>query len=953
MASAVEIEALEFTPSGVGIFDLSGQTIRMVYLNDGFYRMIGARRSDRSRFFDTGTINSVHPDDRAGILAEAQAAVREKRMFKLRFRNLDGEGSYIWIGITANHKPLDATTERFYASYQDLGDIISAQKHDREEYEKSLGDILSAVPDALGIAHIDLTTGAYSWSRKPMGWFDRLIKGDAWDDVLHAVLSGVPDEEERANLTRYGRDGLLQAFKRGESHLTCNYRRAGENGVARWISSHFHLLRNPESDHVECVAYTLDISKAVRRREIFQIITSCSFDLVAVIHLASQRFEAIYLGESIPSLYRDLLPESGAMCDFAALCEESSRHMDADTRKDYESRLSPDYILAGLDRGGGSYEFTLKEHFEDAGQETVYRRYLHYRLDSDPDSILVIESDVTAEVLRHQEDLAKAKTEAERDRWIMDSITSGIAELHLSNDGKLSVESFNKRFFRMLGYEASDIPQRVEEAVGTPYAAAFANALCFVHPDDKERTLATFENHRDDEEFSLDAFRMMTKDGTYRWIATDAKTKGRGSDGVSYLATYRDVTWELEAGEELRRRLEEERALRAKADVANAAKSDFLSRMSHDIRTPLNGIIGMAYLAGEQDNPPRTADCLNKIDTSAKFLLGLINDVLDMAKVESGKVELRSEPYPLDDFHAYLDAVIRPLCDEKGVRFVTEEDMHISSWPLCDRNAVSQVLFNLLSNAVKFTPEGGTVTYCVRARQRDGRIHTCHRISDTGVGMSTEFLERVFEPFSQEGRNDVSENRGSGLGLAIARRLVSLMGGTIEVESELGKGTVFTLALDFPAAEPSEEAKLAGAVSNATNGCLGLEGARVLLCEDHPLNQEIAIALLTEKGVSVDVADNGEKGIETFCHSTPGFYDAILMDIRMPVMDGYEAARAIRALDRPDAERVPIIAMTADAFEGDVRRCLEAGMNAHVAKPVNPQDLFRVLAERIGMAQDV
>ena len=399
-----------------------------------------------------------------------------------------------------------------------------------------------------------------------------------------------------------------------------------------------------------------------------------------------------------------------------------------------------------------------------------------------------------------------------------------------------------------------------------------------------------------------------------------------------------------------KQQLEQERVLRealSAAQEASRAKSDFLSRMSHDIRTPLNGIIGMAYLAARQANPQETADCLEKIGTSSKFLLGLINDILDMAKAESGKIELHPEPYLMADFDNYIDSVIRPLYEVKNQTFTADTNPVRTVIPIVDILRFNQIMFNLLSNAVKYTPEGGCISLYVKNELVPGhRERITAVVSDNGIGMSEEFQKVLFNPFTQAGRNDVSENRGSGLGLSIAKKMVDLMGGSISVKSKLGEGTTFTVVLDFDYIEAEQATWNRDEGRSAVDYSL-LENRHVLLCEDHPLNQEIARKLLEEKDMIVELAENGQRAVELFSRSSCGFYDLVLMDIRMPVMDGYEAARGIRALKRADASSVPIVAMTADAFEDDVAKCLAAGMNSHIAKPVDPEQLYRVVAEAV------
>ena len=379
------------------------------------------------------------------------------------------------------------------------------------------------------------------------------------------------------------------------------------------------------------------------------------------------------------------------------------------------------------------------------------------------------------------------------------------------------------------------------------------------------------------------------------------------------------------------------------SERANHAKSEFLSRMSHDIRTPLNGIIGMTYLAEEENNTEKTADCLRKIDQSSRFLLGLINDILDMTKAESGKIELHPEPYPAEEFNSYLDAVIRPLCKEKNQNFILQEDISNQFVPVADKLRINQIIFNILSNAVKFTPEGGTITYQIQSKPLSSdKVAITHIISDTGIGISPEFQKNLFKPFVQEGRIDNSELRGSGLGLSIVKKMVDLMHGTIEVSSNLGKGSTFTLHFVFDMI-PAEEKAVQPPVTAVSDDAV-LAGRHVLLCEDHPLNQEIISALLTQKGMLVDIADNGLRGVELFRRSSIGFYSLILMDLRMPVLDGYAATSLIRGLRRKDAETTPIVALSADAFSEAVQKCLDTGMNGHIAKPIDPQTIYAVLA---------
>ena len=403
------------------------------------------------------------------------------------------------------------------------------------------------------------------------------------------------------------------------------------------------------------------------------------------------------------------------------------------------------------------------------------------------------------------------------------------------------------------------------------------------------------------------------------------------------------------ADEQMKHQEELQEAL-VKANEAAKAKSEFLSRMSHDIRTPMNGIIGMTHIAKEQQNSPKTDECLNKIDTSSQFLLGLVNDILDMSKAESNKIELHLEPYPNEQFNSYIDAVIKPLCTEKNQTLTVEIIPIPKRIPLVDMLRLNQIYFNLLSNAVKYTPEGGNIKVIVSTKMiTDTKIEMTTDVIDNGIGMSEKFQKVLFQPFTQEGRSDISERRGSGLGLAIVKKMIDIMGGTISVKSKIKEGTTFTFTLQFDTVLPSD---VATATETSTKikekySYENLRNKHILLCEDHPLNQEIAKALLEEKGMHVEIAENGQIGVEMFTQSPVAFFDVILMDIRMPIMDGYTATENIRTLDRPDAKQVPIIAMTADAFSDDVQKCLSVGMNGHVGKPIEPDKLMETLASFI------
>ena len=395
------------------------------------------------------------------------------------------------------------------------------------------------------------------------------------------------------------------------------------------------------------------------------------------------------------------------------------------------------------------------------------------------------------------------------------------------------------------------------------------------------------------------------------------------------------------------------------AEDASRAKTAFLSNMSHEIRTPMNAIIGLDTLAlHDAGLSEQTRDYLEKIGASARHLLGLINDILDMSRIESGRVILHKEEFSLGAVLEEINTMVMSQCSDKGLHYECRVLSEMDDWYVGDATKLKEVLINILSNAIKFTEAPGSVTMTVRrTAQFEDQSTLCFRVQDTGIGMDQEFLPKIFDPFSQEDGSTKNKYGSTGLGMAITKNIVEMMNGTISVESEKGVGTVFTVFVTLKNSE-HEEAAPAAAPGQETASASGgdeqrptLAGRRILLAEDIEINAEIMMDVLSMEEIEADHAENGRVAVEMFSASTPGSYSAILMDIRMPEMDGLEAAAAIRALDRPDAKKIPIIALTANAFDEDVQRSLQAGMNAHLSKPVEPDHLYRTLEDLIEKAE--
>ncbi|WP_147353390.1 transporter substrate-binding domain-containing protein [Clostridium sp. AM42-4] len=381
------------------------------------------------------------------------------------------------------------------------------------------------------------------------------------------------------------------------------------------------------------------------------------------------------------------------------------------------------------------------------------------------------------------------------------------------------------------------------------------------------------------------------------------------------------------------------------ANAANIAKTTFLNHMSHDIRTPMNAIVGFTDIALKLKPDRKVENYLKKIRQSSEYLMTLINDVLDISRIESGKLEYKPVPVDLGDMVNTVLSIARGYTENRDLIFTVSIEKLKNPYVMADELRIREVLLNIISNAVKFTKDGGTISFAAESRPGKDEQHIIvrFRISDTGIGMSEEFQTRIFDEFSQENNGARTSYKGTGLGMAIAKRYVDLMGGKIEVSSRQGVGSTFTVEIPLLIAEhvPAEkEEKLRNDIA--------VRGLHVLLAEDNDLNAEIAVTLLEEKGMIVTRTADGKSALTQFCNTAPGTFELILMDIMMPEMNGYETTKAIRNMpDRPDGKKIPIIAMTANAFAEDIQAALDAGMDGHVAKPVDMGVLLSVITKYI------
>ena len=647
-------------------------------------------------------------------------------------------------------------------------------------------------------------------------------------------------------------------------------------------------------------------------------------------------------------------------------------------------------------------------------------------------------------------------------------LKSGPWFMDFDEQGQMIGATWSDTFRKMLGYSSEeDFPNVLE---------SWSDLL---HQDDKERVLNEFNETINDytgqKVYDVE-YRLLTKNEGWRWFhAVGQLTRRPDGSPITYVGIFVDVTQQKEMEQALADQQEALKSALTQAEEANAAKTSFLSSMSHEIRTPMNSIIGLNSIAlKDPDLPERTRDHLEKIGGSAKHLLSLINDILDMSRIESGRMSIRNEEFSFREMLEQINTMINGQCQDKGLNYDCQIVGHVDDYYIGDDMKLKQVIINILGNSVKFTPAGGTVSFLVEPVTRfEDNVTMRFTMKDTGIGMDKAFLPRIFEAFSQEDENKANKYGSTGLGMAITKNIVEMMNGKIEVDSEKGVGTTFSVTVTLKASDKvehdetgelrpqdlrvliidddpvaCEHAQLVldevGIVSDTCNSGkeayemlklvqarqepynlilvdlrmpeedgvavtktirekyddqsaiiiltaynwddiiedaleagvdsflakplfasnvlqefrqaiksksnskkethkADLAGKHILLAEDMEINAEIMLEILQMRDMTVDHAENGQIAAEMFAKSEIGAYDAVLMDVRMPVLDGLGATEAIRAMDRSDAKIVPIIAMTANAFDEDVQRSLQAGMNAHLSKPVEPERLYETL----------
>ena len=517
---------------------------------------------------------------------------------------------------------------------------------------------------------------------------------------------------------------------------------------------------------------------------------------------------------------------------------------------------------------------------------------------------------------------------------IIEAANIGTVDIELDPNNPLSPNShteYSPGYKKLLGFNGDE----------QSFDNLGESRLGLVHPDDMESSFAVFSAHLLDKTgnspFDIEQ-RLKKKNGEYAWFRTVGKAiRDKDGNPLRFVNAAFDLT-------ETKNLINEAESQRRDAEIASKSKSNFLSNMSHEMRTPMNAIIGMTTIGKKANNIEQKNHALNKIGDASSHLLGLINDVLDMAKIEANKLELAPVKFNFEKLVQKVLTVINFRVDEKQQRLTMNIDSNTPRYLIGDDQRLAQVFTNLLSNAVKFTPEGGEIR--LNAFLISEINHNCElriEVIDSGIGISPEKQEKLFSAFEQADSGTSRQYGGTGLGLAISKHIVEAMNGKIWVESELGKGARFIFTMKAQRSDKSPDSMLAPNIKDDNIISIGeFGGKNLLVAEDMEINREILIALLEDTGITIDCAENGEEALNMI-KADPDKYDIVFMDVQMPVMNGYESTRQIRALPARQSGKLPIIALTANVFKSDIEECLEAGMDDHLGKPLDIDRVIEIL----------
>ena len=882
----------------------------------------------------------IHPDDRDRFLSFThpeylKSVLRTGRRHLTCSYRRSSPGGYRWnlLEVTPDSGYTDGN-QTILIYIKDVQDMLK-ESLELDETSVRLQEVTRTLGEQnLGIYTIDLKDGNVNLVREggysQEGWTSQTLM---WDVVMQSRLIRQIHPENREKFGKsFSMESLLSARDKGLQKLDmlCQFR-VGDK--YRYVAVIAYFGRNQSTRNYVVLALQ-DVDERVRQEQILSqrdmqmaAILKSRFHVMTTVHLENDQCERFWLNESA-------LPQNARTGKYTQFYQRAVDHTVCPEDLDkFTKYMSPEHMRSRAE-DTQSYSEEICCYRLRGPKEQWLEQHVTYIRRGGRVLVNILGRDITKE---KQEERERKKLEQEQ-ADIIHSLSSMFFATYYGDLEQNQMRGMNQL-------------EDVRKVLGdqTDYDTALRTyAETFVYPEDRANYLYTMSSRnlrqvlKKDQPFVTFAYRKMPEKtdvspDDYGWIratAVMARTDEEGkASGIVYAA--QDVT------ESKRKEMREQRAIQAACEAANhanASKSEFLSRMSHDIRTPMNGIMGMTKIASENvEDQGRVRDCLGKIAASGSSLLSLVNEILDMSELESGNVDLVADEFRISGLIEEVASSLQPQIAEKRMRFqifpIEVEHQEV----IGDKGRISQVFANILSNSIKFTPEGRRLglTVIERETKKYGCCFYDFIFEDNGIGMAQEFLPHIYEPFSRAEDSRISRIEGTGLGMTIAQNIVRMMGGFIKVESALGKGTkvTVTLLLKLHNAEGSLEDTVRKA--EELSGDARFAGKKILLVEDNMINQEIAMEIIGATGAGVECASDGKKGLELFESMPEGYFDMILMDIQMPVMNGYEATRAIRKLPRGDALSIPIIALSANAFAEDIAAGREAGMNEHMTKPLD------------------
>ena len=910
-------------PGGIAVirFDMAKKQMLPEYISEGFAAMTGMSTVEAYALYKNDATAGVHPDDLDYIIGRLNQHLKKhldtcESIYRLRKK----DGSYIWIKnnssliLRPNEIPL------IYAVYSDITKEIEAQNKLRQKYNDLLlrqqnyplsNEILSGYCDitANRILRIYDKTG-----------IDPLQKfGFERQNFFKGLATLIESPEERQHfLNTFLNAPLLEKFAQGinSQELECFIRMPHDNS-GHYLKCVINMIESPDNGHTIGVLSVLDLTQFKINDQISMHLAHAHYDFIATCDFNSDSYQ-LFFTNSKANL---MPPEQGSYSkNIVAFLQTFTVPKD---REFCMEMFDPANMQRRLyHENSYSFHYSLKDE-----QGHIYtKNMIVFLIDQRLNKVGMARADIT-DYVREQ-------------RALLNTLAYTFEQLSIINLVTKEFTMYTRKSVlqNLSPYKCADF-NRALHKLSLPYTKLAA-----------DETAA--------EKFSLPVIlsRLAEKPQGYEftlpYLANDGSEKNKqinvlwGDEGHHTICLVRcDVTDIISAEKNSRSVLQNALDL---AQEANRAKTDFLSAMSHDIRTPMNAIIGMTDLAlDDLDNRQHLSEYLDIIKSSSSHLLTLINDILDMSRIEKGKLKLARTSFNLSVEIDRFCSRYQLLMDKNSLKFLHNAELLHSSC-IGDTAQLQRIWDNLVSNACKFTPPGGTVTFSACELPSDNERLGWYKftISDTGIGIDSESLQHLFDPFFRSSDVISKHIEGSGLGLAIVKNIVDYKGGTISVTSRQGEGTTFTVTLplhfDTAAEHPVEKP-----THTFGSADFDFSGKSLLLAEDHPINQKVAELILEKTGAAVTIVENGLQCTELFTGSAKGSFDAILMDIQMPVMNGYEAAQAIRSSTHPQSATIPIIAMTANAFAEDIKNALSAGMNAHIAKPIDPQKLYETLAAYI------